>query len=370
MSVVSPAVDREEIARERAIRPLRLDDYVGQPAVREQMAIFIGAARQRGEPLDHLLISGPPGLGKTTLAHIVAGEMNTGIRVTAGPVLEKAGHLAAMLTSLEGDVLFIDEIHRMSPAIEEFLYPAMEDFRLDIVIGEGPGARTTPIQLPPFTLVGATTRPGLLTAPLRNRFGIAQRLDFYSVEELRRIVVRSAGIYGIAIDDAGALEIAGRSRGTPRVANRLLRRVRDYTEVRGDGAVSLEMARRALDMLEIDRLGFGEADRRLVTTMIEKFAGGPVGADSLAAAISEERDTLEDMIEPFLIRQGYIARTPRGRVVTPHAYRHFGLAPPPGSADMFEPDGAPSPSGEPADNPRGARPAAPPEPRRPAGEET
>lgn len=322
--------------QDRAIRPLNLNDYVGQEEVKEQMSIFIDAARNRNEPLDHTLVFGPPGLGKTTLANIIANELSVAIKTTSGPVLEKAGDLAAMLTNLEaGDVLFIDEIHRLSPAIEEILYPAMEDYQLDIMIGEGPAARSIKLDLPPFTLVGATTRAGLLTSPLRDRFGIIQRLEFYSVAELTHIVSRSAGILGTSIDAAGAEEIARRSRGTPRIANRLLRRVRDYAEVKADGVVNESAAGQALDMLNIDKHGFDQMDRRLLMTMIDKFEGGPVGIDSLAAAISEERDTLEDVVEPYLIQQGFIMRTPRGRVVTQYAYRHFGLKPSATIADLF-----------------------------------
>jgi Holliday junction DNA helicase RuvB len=325
-----------EDSLDRAIRPLSLKDYVGQSVVKEQMEIFICAARNRNEPLDHTLVFGPPGLGKTTLANIIANELNVSIKTTSGPVLEKAGDLAAMLTNLEsGDVLFIDEIHRMSPAIEEILYPAMEDFQLDLMIGEGPAARSIKLDLPPFTLVGATTRAGLLTSPLRDRFGIIQRLEFYSVEELASIVSRSASILGTPMNDEGAIEIAKRSRGTPRIANRLLRRVRDYSEVKADGAVNLDTASRALDMLSIDKNGFDHMDRRLLMTMIEKFDGGPVGIDSLAAAISEERDTIEDVLEPYLIQQGFIMRTPRGRVVTQFGYRHFGIKPSKAVAELF-----------------------------------
>lgn len=321
---------------DRAIRPLVLKDYVGQSVVKEQMEIFISAARNRSEPLDHTLVFGPPGLGKTTLANIIANELDVSIKTTSGPVLEKAGDLAAMLTNLEsGDVLFIDEIHRMSPAIEEILYPAMEDFQLDLMIGEGPAARSIKLDLPPFTLVGATTRAGLLTSPLRDRFGIIQRLEFYSVEELASIVSRSASILGTPMNEEGAVEIAKRSRGTPRIANRLLRRVRDYSEVKADGAVNLDTASRALDMLSIDKNGFDHMDRRLLMTMIEKFDGGPVGIDSIAAAISEERDTIEDVLEPYLIQQGFIMRTPRGRVVTQFGYRHFGIKPSQAVADLF-----------------------------------
>ena len=327
--VAGGAADNRETALDRAVRPQTLNDYIGQSAVREQMEIFLSAAKGRGEPLDHTLIFGPPGLGKTTLASIIANEMGVQLKTTSGPVLEKAGDIAAIMTNLEpNDVLFIDEIHRLSPYVEEILYPAMEDFQLDIMIGEGPAARSIKLDLPPFTLVGATTRAGLLTSPLRDRFGIVQRLEFYEVSDLKRIVSRAASILEVEADGAGALEIAKRSRGTPRIANRLMRRVRDYAQVKGDGVINQPMAEQALDMLSVDEQGFDHLDRRFLLALIEKFEGGPVGIDSLAAALSEERGTLEDVIEPYLIQQGLIVRTPRGRVVTNAAYRHFGLAPP------------------------------------------
>jgi Holliday junction DNA helicase RuvB len=323
---LSPHASREEDRADDNIRPRRLQDYIGQPVVREQMEIFIGAARQRGDALDHVLIFGPPGLGKTTLSHIIAHEMGANLRQTSGPVLEKAGDLAALLTNLEPhDVLFIDEIHRLSPVVEEILYPALEDFQLDIMIGDGPAARSIKLDLPPFTLVGATTRAGLLTSPLRDRFGIVQRLEFYSVEDLAYIVRRAGGIVGAQVDEGGAYEIARRSRGTPRIANRLLRRVRDYAQVKHDGLITPEIADRALNMLNVDGQGFDHMDRRLLLAVMEKFDGGPVGVDSLAAAIGEERGTIEDVLEPFLIQQGYLMRTPRGRVATRRAWQHFGL---------------------------------------------
>ncbi len=325
--VASASGDGGETALDRAVRPKTLEDYVGQQPVREQMEIFLSAAKGRGEPLDHTLIFGPPGLGKTTLASIIAHEMGVQLKTTSGPVLEKAGDIAAIMTNLEpNDVLFIDEIHRLSPYVEEILYPAMEDFQLDIMIGEGPAARSIKLDLPPFTLVGATTRAGLLTSPLRDRFGIVQRLEFYNVNDLKHIVSRAAGILGVDADAKGALEIAKRSRGTPRIANRLMRRVRDYAQVKGDGVITQAMAERALDLLSVDEQGFDHLDRRFLLTLIEKFDGGPVGIDSLAAALSEERGTLEDVIEPYLIQQGLITRTPRGRVATNSAYRHFGLS--------------------------------------------
>ena len=324
--IISGQAKIDEDVIDRAIRPKLLADYVGQPQVREQMDIFIKAAKLRQDALDHLLIFGPPGLGKTTLANIVANEMGVNIRTTSGPVLEKAGDLAAMLTNLEPhDVLFIDEIHRLSPAIEEILYPAMEDYQLDIMIGEGPAARSIKLDLPPFTLVGATTRAGSLTSPLRDRFGIVQRLEFYSVEDLTSIVERSAGCLNLELEQQAAFEVARRSRGTPRIANRLLRRVRDYADVRNGGVISVDVAKQALSMLDVDDAGFDYLDRKLLSAVIERFDGGPVGLDNLAAAIGEERDTIEDVLEPYLIQQGFLQRTPRGRIATSQTYRHFGL---------------------------------------------
>jgi Holliday junction DNA helicase RuvB len=327
--LVTAAASSQEDAVDRAIRPRLLADYVGQEAVKAQLSIFIEAARGRGEALDHVLIFGPPGLGKTTLAHIIAAELGVNLRQTAGPVLERPGDLAALLTNLQPrDLLFVDEIHRLSPVVEEVLYPAMEDYQLDIMIGEGPAARSIKLNLPPFTLVGATTRAGLLTSPLRDRFGIVQRLEFYGIPELERIVTRSAGILGVQISAPGALRIAQRSRGTPRIANRLLRRVRDYAQVRADGSISESVAHAALDLLQVDPEGLDAIDRRLLLTIMERFDGGPVGIDSLAAAIGEERGTLEDVVEPFLIQQGFISRTARGRIASRRAWQHFGLSMP------------------------------------------
>lgn len=335
--VVSAApTSPQEEAIERALRPKGLAEYVGQVKAREQLGIFIGAAKQRGEALDHVLLFGPPGLGKTTLSHIIAFELGVNLRQTSGPVLEKPKDLAAILTNLEkNDVLFIDEIHRLSPVVEEILYPALEDYQIDIMIGEGPAARSIKLDLQPFTLVGATTRAGMLTNPLRDRFGIVARLEFYTPQELERIVRRSAGLLNVPIDTEGAIEIARRSRGTPRIANRLLRRVRDYAEVKGDGRIERRVADLALAMLDVDPLGFDVMDRKLLEAVIHRFGGGPVGLDNVAAAIGEERETIEDVIEPFLIQQGYLQRTPRGRIATPAAFRHLGVTPPKGHGELF-----------------------------------
>ena len=337
MVSAAPTSPHEE-AIERALRPKLLDEYVGQAKIREQLEIFISAAKMRGEALDHVLLFGPPGLGKTTLSHIVAAELGVNLRQTSGPVLEKPKDLAALLTNLEkNDVLFIDEIHRLSPVVEEILYPALEDYKIDIMIGEGPAARSIKLDLQPFTLVGATTRAGMLTNPLRDRFGIVARLEFYSAEELTRIVKRSAGLLNVPTEADGAFEIARRSRGTPRIANRLLRRVRDYADVKGDGCITVDIANLALTMLDVDPQGFDVMDRKLLEAVIHRFDGGPVGLDNIAASIGEERETIEDVIEPYLIQQGYLQRTPRGRIATLAAYRHLGVAPPASDAGLFAP---------------------------------
>jgi Holliday junction DNA helicase RuvB len=341
-NVVTPFAAKDDEAFDRAVRPRRLAEYIGQPRVKAQLDIFITAARQRREALDHVLLFGPPGLGKTTLAHIIANELGVNLHQTSGPVLERPGDLAAQLTRLEdNDVLFVDEIHRLSPVVEEVLYPALEDYQLDIMVGEGPGARSIKLPLKPFTLVGATTRAGLLTSPLRDRFGITQHLEFYATDELTQIAKRTAGILQLPVDDAGAREIASRSRGTPRIANRLLRRVRDYAQVKADGRVDESVAKAAMDMLEVDPHGFDTMDRRLLLAVIEKFEGGPVGIESLAAALGEERGTLEDVIEPYLIQEGFLQRTSRGRMATRAAYLHFGITVPearnrPDAADLFD----------------------------------